>query len=232
MTDMTERFENVSYESKGDQIYSQLAQALVKGQLLPGERLKIRDLSVQMGTSVTPVRDAILRLVQDGVLVMLSPRDIRVRRLTLEEYLEIRNIRVELEGMAASQAAMRATPADVERLLEQVRQNEEAVQSGATARAIELNQDFHFELCRLARMPLLSDILYRLWLKMGPLIAQSYDEGGRNMIDHHFPVVEALRRNDPHAARVAIQTDLLSGGQSIYDRFNKAPTPTEVSAAE
>ena len=82
MTDMTERFENVSYESKGDQIYSQLAQALVKGQLLPGERLKIRELSVQMGTSVTPVRDAILRLVQDGVLVMLSPRDIRVRRLT------------------------------------------------------------------------------------------------------------------------------------------------------
>ena len=232
MTDMTERFENVSYESKGDQIYSQLAQALVKGQLLPGERLKIRELSVQMGTSVTPVRDAILRLVQDGVLVMLSPRDIRVRRLTLEEYLEIRNIRVELEGMAASQAAMRATPEDVERLLEQVRQNEDAVQSGATARAIELNQDFHFELCRLARMPLLSDILYRLWLKMGPLIAQSYDEGGRNMIDHHFPVVEALRRNDPHAARVAIQTDLLSGGQSIYDRFNKAPTPTEVSAAE
>ena len=149
MTDMTERFENVSYESKGDQIYSQLAQALVKGQLLPGERLKIRELSVQMGTSVTPVRDAILRLVQDGVLVMLSPRDIRVRRLTLEEYLEIRNIRVELEGMAASQAAMRATPADVERLLEQVRQElderNDAAAAAATVRALMFVQRFAAE---------------------------------------------------------------------------------------
>ena len=140
---MTDRFESVSYESKGDQIYSQLAQALVKGQLLPGERLKIRELSVQMGTSVTPVRDAILRLVQDGVLVMLSPRDIRVRRLSLDEYLEIRNIRVELEGMAASQAALRATPEDVARLMAQVRLNEDAVRRGATAQAIELNKDFH-----------------------------------------------------------------------------------------
>ena len=171
---------------------------------------------------MTPVRDAILRLVQDGVLVMLSPRDIRVRRLSLDEYLEIRNIRVELEGMAASQAALRATPEDVARLMAQVRLNEDAVRRGATAQAIELNQDFHFELCRLARMPLLSDILYRLWLKMGPLIAQNYDAGGRDMIDHHFPVVEAIRRRDAHAARVAIQTDLLSGGQSIYDRFGES----------
>ncbi|MEF9964914.1 MAG: GntR family transcriptional regulator [Comamonas sp.] len=218
---MADRFESVSTESKGEQIYAQLAQALVKGQLLPGERLKIRELAAQMGTSVTPVRDAILRLVQHGVLVMLSPRDIRVRRLSLEEYLEIRNIRVELEGMAASQAAVRATADEVQRLAEQVQQNEEAVRRGDIAQAIALNQDFHFALCQLARMPLLSDILYGLWLKMGPLIAQSYSEGGRSMIDHHYPVIEALRRNDPHAARVAIQTDLLSGGQSIYERFGR-----------
>lgn len=218
---MTERFESVNHESKGEQIYLQLAQALVQGKLLPGERVKIRELAEQMGTSVTPVRDAILRLVQDGVLVMLSARDIRVRCLRLEEYLEIRNIRVELEGMAAAQAAMLATEADIQTIAQIVETNVEAIRKGDIAQAVALNQDFHFALCRIANMPLLSDILYRLWLKVGPLIAQSYEAGGADMIDHHFPVLEAIKRRDANAARVAIQTDLLAGGQAMFDSFTQ-----------
>ncbi|MFT4268530.1 MAG: GntR family transcriptional regulator [Xenophilus sp.] len=215
---MDDRFDAVDFENKGELIYAQLSQALIKGVLLPSERLKIRGLAVRMGTSVTPVRDAILRLVQDGALIMLSPRDIRVRSLSLEEYLEIRSIRVELEGMAAARAATQATAEDVKRLRTQMADNERALHENRLADAIALNQDFHFELCRIARMPLLVDILQRLWLKMGPLIAQSYDDGGRHMIDHHYPVVDAIARGDTQAARVAMQTDILSGGQAILKR--------------
>ena len=82
-------------DNKGEIIYARLANDLMNGLLLPSERLKIRDLAEKMGTSVTPVRDAVLRLVQDGALIMPSPRDIRVRSLTLTEYLEIRSIRME-----------------------------------------------------------------------------------------------------------------------------------------
>ena len=99
---------------KGDQIYARLAAQLMSGQLLPGDRLKIRELADEIGTSVTPVRDALLRLVQDGALVMPTPRVIRVRSLTLREYLEIRSIRLELEGMAAGMAAIRRLVYSVE----------------------------------------------------------------------------------------------------------------------
>lgn len=212
---MTDRFDAVDYENKGDLIYAKLSEALMQGQLRPEERLKIRELAVQMGTSVTPVRDAILRLVQDGALVLISPRDIRVRTLTLEEYLEIRSIRIELEGMAAAQAVARATPEDMDRLQTLVEQNELAMKERRFSQAIGLNQAFHFEFCRISGMPLLKQILQRLWLKMGPLIAQQYEEGGRDMIDHHYPVLSAFRRKDAQAARIAIQTDILSGGHSI-----------------
>lgn len=101
----------------------------MNGMLLPNERLKIRDLAEKMGTSVTPVRDAVLRLVQDGALIMPSPRDIRVRSLTLTEYLEIRSIRMELEGMVAAKAALRtATPEDVEKLALMLEHNETALE--------------------------------------------------------------------------------------------------------
>lgn len=199
----------------GTLIYQRLSQALMEGGIKPGERLRIRELAETMGTSVTPVRDTILRLVQDGALVMRGPRDIRVAEVSLEEYLEIRDIRLELEGMAAARAAEIATLADIERLEALVAANERALKAGDSGSAVGLNQRFHFEYCRIAAMPVLLDILQRLWLKMGPLIAQIYASSGREMIDGHYPLLTAIRHRDAKAARIAVQTDIIAGGEPI-----------------
>lgn len=211
----TSRFSTVQYDSMGDRVYTQVAAALIEGKLKPGDRLRIRELAAEIGTSVTPVRDAILRLVQDGALVMRSARDIRVAQVNLMQYLEIRDIRLELEGMAAARAAVSATDEDIARLEALITVNEQALAEGDVAAAIRLNQRFHFEYCRLANMPVLLDILERLWLKMGPLIAQCYVQGGRDMIDGHYALLRAMRQRDGQAARIAVQTDILHGGQSI-----------------
>lgn len=206
-------------ESVGKSVYNKLSNALMQGQLNPDERLKIRDLAQLMQTSVTPVRDAVLQLVQEGALVMRSPRDIRVRRVARKEYLEIRDIRVELEGMAAGAAAESVQSNDIALLQSLILENENAIGQGRFVDAVRLNQAFHFEYCRLAGMPTLLDILNKLWIKMGPLIAQSYVQGGRDMVDYHYPLIEALLRNDSRAARIAVQTDIISGGKSILERF-------------
>ncbi|MBP6117258.1 MAG: GntR family transcriptional regulator [Neisseriaceae bacterium] len=208
--DNIERFDN-----KGDYVYSQLANNLITGELLPNERLKIRELANTMGTSVTPVRDAVLRMVQEGVFVLHSPRDIRVIDLTLAEYLEIRSIRLELEGMAAGKAALLATSHDVAILEGILKENEQALANNDSKACIILNQKFHFEMCRIAQMPILMDVLKRLWIKIGPLIAQVYILGGREMIDHHYPILQAIQNKDPQAARISIQTDILSGGKVL-----------------
>lgn len=206
-------------EPMGKVVYNKLSDALMQGQLQPDERLRIRDLAQLMQTSVTPVRDAVLQLVQEGALVMRSPRDIRVRRVARKEYLEIRDIRVELEGMAAAAAAESVQPADIALLQSLMLENEQALTQGRFVDAVRLNQAFHFEYCRLADMPTLLEILNKLWLKMGPLIAQSYVQGGRDMVDHHYPLIEALLRKDSRAARIAVQTDIISGGKSILETF-------------
>lgn len=215
-----ENFLSDSGEPMGKTVYKRLSDALMQGRLQPDERLKIRDVAHVMQTSVTPVRDAVLQLVQEGALVMRSPRDIRVRRVDRKEYLEIRDIRVELEGMAAAAAASSVTAADVAVLKSLMLENERALADGRFLDAVRLNQAFHFEYCRLADMPTLLEILNKLWIKMGPLIAQSYVQGGRDMVDHHYPLIEALLRNDARAARIAVQTDIISGGKSILDTFN------------
>ncbi|XDZ50076.1 GntR family transcriptional regulator [Neisseriaceae bacterium CLB008] len=210
IVDNIDRFDN-----KGDYVYNQLANNLIMGELLPNERLKIRELAQAMGTSVTPVRDAVLRMVQEGAFVLHSPRDIRVIDLTLAEYLEIRSIRLELEGMAAGKAALMASDQDIAILEGILEENEQALMNTQGQTCIILNQKFHFEMCRIAQMPILMDVLRQLWIKIGPLIAQVYLLGGREMIDHHYPILQAIKNKDPQAARISIQTDILSGGKVL-----------------
>ena len=94
-------FQAVAHDNLGEVVYGQLSEALIRGRFAPGARLTIRDLAQSLGTSVTPVRDAILRLIQDEALVQKSAREVRVPVMTLERYLELRQIRVKLEGLGA-----------------------------------------------------------------------------------------------------------------------------------
>lgn len=210
-------FKTIEHGKLGDVVYQKVADALIKGALRPDDRLKIRDLAEMMGTSVTPVREAIVRLIQDGALRLKTPRDIRVPTLGHDQYLEIRAIRLELEGLAAERAARHAARADIDRLRELIASNEKAISEGDFARATEINQLFHFELANIAGMPILRGILRNLWMRMGPIIAAVYESGGRTMIDHHYAVLDALERGDPQAAQRAICEDILSGGGVILD---------------
>ena len=197
------------------EVYDRLATALMSGALAPGTRLKIRDLAEEMQLSVTPVRDAVLRLVNNGGLSFRSPRDIRVPVLERAQYLEIRAIRLELEGLAAYRAAQFATSADIQLLEQNIDENEEALRNGDMKSGLKLNQRFHLLLPTVGRYETLAGILGNLWLRMGPLIASGYLEGGRVMIDNHYPVLAAIKDANADAARDAIRTDILSGGDVL-----------------
>lgn len=212
----------LSHDNLSNTVYATLCDALMKGRFQPGDRLKIRDIASQLGTSVTPVRDAIIRLTQDEALVFQSARNIRIPLVSRRQYMEIRRIRLKLEALAAESAALAATQSDIDGLADILLQNEKALKEGDRLRGTELNQAFHFRLTAIADLPVLQGILRRLWLQMGPLIADAYMEGGRAMIDYHYPVVEAIRRRAPEAAARAIMDDIELGGQVMLRRVEAA----------
>ena len=221
---MAIKLDPIDHSNLGNAVYSHLCEALVQGRFQPGDRLKIRDLAEQLGTSVTPVRDAILRLAHDEAIVFRSARDIRIPHMDVTRYREIRSIRMKLEGLAAELAAQTATAADLDALEQILAANEAALQQGDRLAGTRLNQLFHFALPRMAKMPVLEGVLSRLWLQMGPLIADTYLEAGRAMIDHHYPLLEALKRHDGAAASAAIVTDILDGGKPILDHIEARAT--------
>ncbi len=88
-------------ENLQERLYQRLREDLLAGRFQPGERLKIRDLANQWGTSPMPVRAALQRLVAEGALEGEAQRSLRVPLMTRERFLQILQVRLSLEGLAA-----------------------------------------------------------------------------------------------------------------------------------
>src|ERR1700675_3687979 len=202
---MTVKLATLRTENLGEQTYEVLVDALMKGTLHAGDRIRIAEVAAQLGTSITPVRDAVLRLVNDEALVMRNARDIRVATLSATEYIEIRNIRLELEGLAAEQAARNAGPDDVARLEKLLVENERAIKRRDHASGTAANQAFHAELAVIGQAPILRAALRRLWMRAGPFISDAYRHGGRMLNEHHLAIFEAIQSKDPQRARDAVR---------------------------
>src|SRR5689334_24391086 len=137
------RIEPLEQGSLSARTYLTLKDALIGGKFRPGQRLLMQELAIQLGTSVTPVREACMRLVAERGLEVRSGRFVTVPDLTVARYMEIRTIRMELEGLAAELAAKHVTPADLERIVRIQARFEAADRAHAADKAIGLNREFH-----------------------------------------------------------------------------------------
>jgi DNA-binding GntR family transcriptional regulator len=223
---MTVKLATLKTGNLGEQTYEVLVNALMKGTLHAGDRIRIAELAKQLGTSITPVRDAVLRLVNDEALVMRNARDIRVPTISATEYIEIRNIRMELEGLAAEQAARNATADDIARLEKLLQENERAIKKGDHAAGTAANQAFHAELAIIGEAPILRGVLRRLWMRAGPFISGAYRRGGKMLNEHHNEILEAIKAQDPQRSRAAVRRDILEGSNAVLAASEAKPTKT------
>lgn len=209
---------SINHAYLGSSVYATLREALITGRLKPNDRLRIRELAEQVGTSVTPVRDAILQLAKEQALEMRTPKDIRVPQLDEQQYHEIRTLRLELEGLGAEKAAQSVTGYELERITQNIEANRNAISKEDLPEALRLNSEFHLMLAESARMPLLSNFIDSLWMRTGPLIAQAYAHFSQRMaIEHHQEILLALRKGNGAAAKRAIQEDILDGSQKMVE---------------
>lgn len=215
----------IERENLSDKAYATIRDALMRGQLRPGERMRLRPLSTRFGISLTPMREALHRLVFERAMVLDGRGTVTVPHLTPEQLLEIRAIRMDLEGRAAAVATEKASGteiAELERIHSRIRDHHAAADFES---AINLNTEFHLVLCRSARMPIIYDVVEGMWVRCGPILSHLYDAPeplGWNPHPHDR-VIEALRNGDANAAREAIQFDIEAGGKGLLDYAKDAP---------
>lgn len=207
------------------QAYRHLREAFISGRFRPGQRLKMQDLADQLGTSITPVREACMRLVSEGGLELRSGRFAEVPAMTLDRYMEVRMMRLELEGLAAELAAGRATPDDIARLEATQEPYRLAETTGDAEAASRANRDFHFAVFRMSGRKMLISHLENLWVSMGPMLNVLFTQVPRRYFGHeaHAAVIAAMRAGDGAAARAALQRDILEAGEDFIGYLSDHP---------
>ncbi len=208
-------FEQVGGQSRSDRVYHQMRDRLMRGVFRPHQRLRIKDLSQAFGTSETPVREAIFQLIRVGAVEAKTHSYFRVRKLSVAEYLELREIRLLLEPQAARRALENVTETEID-LLERIHEKLAAAEIARDYEtAVRANFDFHFGLYRQSRMPALIGILENLWIQHGPMLNHLYPEGHPTYDDghQHLHIVTALRRRDADVLCRAVEKDMLEGGR-------------------
>ncbi|MFC1886090.1 GntR family transcriptional regulator [Thermodesulfobacteriota bacterium] len=218
-----DKLEKLHRENLTSRAFEGIKDALIKGRFLPGEKIGIRKVAAQMGTSPTPVREALLQLVSSHALEMKPAHSVTVPVLTKEIYLEVRTLRIVLEGLAVEQATDRISRAEINRLSDIHASFDKAQESGNYKKALEKNQTFHFELCKASKMPLLLALLEILWLQIGPSLNLIYPPTSPQPDSKHchIQILDALSTRDAGRARRAMEKDLIYGGAKLLKYLQK-----------
>lgn len=222
-------------DTLAQQIYKQLAQAILSGMFAPNERLNIRRLAEDMGVSATPAREALLRLISDEVLQISAKGAILVPERGEEEVAEIFSIRRLLEGKLAHAAAANLTKEDDAFLTETQENFMTALRAGDYKAMLQFNSKFHFRIYERADQPITLRIVESLWLRIGPTLHHMYPylADNRSKDGHHENIITSAKSRDAEALSRAITGDLSAAETALKlyladtRKVKPAPKPTK-----
>ncbi len=211
-------FQPLGRETLQMQAYLQLREALMAGRFKPGLTITLRAAAEALGVSPMPVRGALQRLEAEGALVARGQkRTLAIPELTAAELVELRDIRVLLEGLAAERAAGAVTPEALATVEAHCGLMQAASEAGDLDGYIRANWAFHSEVYRASRLDTLLGIVESLWLRIGPYVPLMMPDRDSLLasMPNHWNAVGALKAGNGGAAKRAIAADITQSAQHL-----------------
>lgn len=181
-----------------DVVFQTLREAILKGDLKPGERLMELQLAAKLGVSRTPIREAIRMLQQEGLAITIPRRGAEVAKMTEKDMEDVLQIRESLEILAVQLASEKITEEQLVELEEKVKAFEKAVKTTNVKLIAQSDIDFHDMIYTAADNPKLVTMLnnlreqiyrYRIeYLKNDSIYPQ--------LVEEHREIIDGLRRRD------------------------------------
>jgi DNA-binding GntR family transcriptional regulator len=220
------------FPTKSDFAYTRVRELILSGELEPGAVINQATLAREIGISTTPLREALKRLKQQGLVELDAHRDARVARLDAEEARDLLEVRRSLDPLAASLAADRRTKQDVAEMRASL-EGLEALPSNPTMEQLVAHRRFHAAIYRASHNALLVETLDGLWdtadrdRRHGLQVERSAEERALKAQEHTL-LFEAIVEGDGATAeevmRAHIQTSL--GAKSAW-RLAKPTAATD-----
>lgn len=203
-------------------IYRELRDLVLYGDLAPGQAVTINGLAERLNAGVTPVREAIRRLISGGALEFQGNRRVSVPILSAAHVGELILARQWLDPHLTVRATDRATADDIGQLEKLDAELDAAIARGDLHAYLRLNYRFHSEIYKLADAPILADLADGLWLRFGPSLRVVCGRiGTQNLPDKHKEALAAMRDGDAEAAALAITEDVIQGMEQVRQSFEQ-----------
>lgn len=191
-------------------IFELLRQDIVLGVLRPLDPIREAEIAERLGVSRTPVREALLRLQDLGLVDIFPQSGTRVAPIRIEKVRAAQLIREAVEVDVVRRAAAAATEADLATLAHLIEDQEIAARRGDTRRLFALDEEFHRAIFAAAALTAVADELEDLKTHLNRLryVSVNWPRGADKITGEHEMILKALRARDGEAAAAAMRTHL------------------------
>lgn len=214
----------IQQTSLGDQVYTVIWNQIASHQLQPGDKISDLRISQDLGVSRTPVREALYRLAQDGIVRAESRRGFFVTSFSSADVGEIYDIRTALEVLAVRLALRNISAAELATARQELDEARLLFEQGAAAagkRWLKVDREFHLLLARTASNRRLDALLSGLQAQIA--VFQVYGTHIRQInllaIDHHQTILQALAERDGATAERAMERHIQEVKQLMLAEF-------------
>jgi DNA-binding GntR family transcriptional regulator len=220
----------IDRSSLADEVAAKLRTEILTGNIRPGERMLEQEISAMMKTSRGPVRDALVQLEQEGLVVREPNRSATVVSMTSEDVEEVHSLRLSLELLALRYVIERAGEKDLEQLEEAIEPLRACLRDDfSLQKAVDLDLLFHEVFVKTSRH---SRVL-SMWQNIKPQIwfliytRNAYDIKSFAMaVDTHVEILELIRERDHDQAKIIVKNHLDDAYASLIATF-KSTRPIE-----
>lgn len=197
-------------------VYTSIREGISAGQVKPGEWLRQDVLAQKLEVSQATVREALNRLVSEGLAVHVPHKGVKVITISAEDLRDIYDMRALLEGLANELAASQISQQGLSRMRELLPETVVSTDSQSTDIAREANREFHWVAIRASGRSHLIRVLAQLWVLIDPYmvygrfwnVKQAHQErikGSALDLEDHTRLVGSLEARDGHLARQITQ---------------------------
>lgn len=199
-------YDFVNQKSLRKAIYEEIKEEILCGKRLPGARLMELDLSKEKGASRTPIREAIKLLAEDGLVAIVPNKGAYVTKITLQELLEILEVREEIDGMSAYYAAQRIDDEILQELQTAMDEYKNALASEDKKEIVYWDAQFHKVIVKATKNRVLINLVGKLReeiLRLRHLYYGDFRENHDTVKDHKDLFEAISNRNSELAKELA-----------------------------
>lgn len=214
-----------------DVVFHTLREAILKGDLKPGERLMELQLASKLGVSRTPIREAIRMLEQEGLAVTIPRKGAEVARMTEKDMEDVLQIREALDELAVQVACDKITEQQLGNLTLVKKNIEESMQTGNLQKIVEYDVEFHEIIYKASDNPklvaLLSNLREQIYRYRIEYLKEK--ENYPMLIQEHEEIVTALRQRDKEHVRAVMRTHIRHQAQAVKNIIREQAQEAEAN---